>query len=802
MEFKSIKYYLFSIIKKEHIKVLIIGLLLICVSFPEIYLSYSKGIDPPLLWVYNSLFDNGLDLGKNIIFPHGPLAFFMYPLQGNILFGLFIKIILQLILVFNIFKIVKLNSNKDWLSATFISFVFLYLLNINFLILSNIILCYLLYYENKKIILKYLAFILTAFAFYIKAYVAVVSGTITLSFLLFFLITQKKYLLFIKDSFIILGLMLLLWVIMYGGLSGFIKYCIGMINLAQDNSSATSYYPQNNWIILTIFIIITFSISFIQKSSKAYFFGLLLTLSIFSIWKYGMAREDNSHARTLFIYMFFLFTIFLFYVRKNILINIVLITTALLLYSINLKNVINYTPREYKINGIYNLIDFISDHSAQKINAEEVSKHNIISNKLPENIVCEIGRKKVDIYPWDYSIIPANDLNWQPRPVIQSYAVYTSWLDEQNAKHFYSDSSPEILIWDMNKITPNYYGGDMESLDNRYLLNDEPQTILSILCNYKLYFKNTDFLIYEKRKKQLHAVKERSEILNIKWNEWIEVPSNIKDITRVKVFFGKTIMRRIKSFFYKDDFFYIYYKLSNGMIHKYRIVPKNSVDGIWINPYINNASNNYIEPQVEAILFKCSNMNIADRDIEIIWENITINSNNNKERTNYPLEFFGKDIKYHNNLLIKSFNDLELHENNWTDIDPDNISTDAYSGKFSNYSRQNSFSTTYTLNLDTLLNKKIQISANCWIKSNPDSKVNLVISLENESMNNIWNGVDINNQIIDYNEWNNISNYLEYSNDIPGTILKAYLWNTGNQTVIFDSFEVRIEQKSDTKPDR
>jgi hypothetical protein len=41
-----------------------------------------------------------------------------------------------------------------------------------------------------------------------------------------------------------------------------------------------------------------------------------------------------------------------------------------------------------------------------------------------------IGRDPVDVYPWEVSTVWANNLNWRPRPVFQSYAAYTPLLDD------------------------------------------------------------------------------------------------------------------------------------------------------------------------------------------------------------------------------------------------------------------------------------------------------------------------------------------------------------------------------------
>jgi hypothetical protein len=77
------------------IRGLLLALLVIAGTFPENNWSYSTGIDPPLFWVFNHLFETGLNLGRHIVFPHGPLAFFMYPLSNNILLATLVIALLK-----------------------------------------------------------------------------------------------------------------------------------------------------------------------------------------------------------------------------------------------------------------------------------------------------------------------------------------------------------------------------------------------------------------------------------------------------------------------------------------------------------------------------------------------------------------------------------------------------------------------------------------------------------------------------------------------------------------------------------
>ncbi|MGQ9848053.1 MAG: hypothetical protein ACUVQP_11225, partial [Bacteroidales bacterium] len=244
-----------------------------------------------------------------------------------------------------------------------------------------------------------------------------------------------------------------------------------------------------------------------------------------------------------------------------------------------------------------------------------------------------------------------------------------------------------------------------------------------------------------------------------------------------------------------DELYYIYYKFKDETISKHRIIPKNAADGIWINPYISDPSNNYYEQQVKAILFKCSNKSLMKDDILVTFEKFSFTNNEIINNNNYINIFFNKNTYKNDSVIISSNYTFEKYDKHWAEIDTNNLSNDAYTGEYSFILKPNSFSSTYIIPFETLPSGDIIISANCWVKSNKIVQdIVLVISTEN-SNNNIWEGEYIKNQMVD-TEWNNIANRLEYNisaND-KGEI-RIYLWNNSKDEILIDDFSIKIEHK-------
>lgn len=76
-----------------------LGRIISILSFPAYSLEYSSGIDNSLIWVYNYLFSIDIELAKNILFPHGALAFFMYPLVENFWLAIAVTFLLKTMLL-------------------------------------------------------------------------------------------------------------------------------------------------------------------------------------------------------------------------------------------------------------------------------------------------------------------------------------------------------------------------------------------------------------------------------------------------------------------------------------------------------------------------------------------------------------------------------------------------------------------------------------------------------------------------------------------------------------------------------
>lgn len=804
----SAKELLYHLISGKKNNILLFGLSIIpavlLFQFPVSV--FTNGIDPPLSWVFNYLINGKLLLGKDIIFPHGPLAFLMYPLPMGA--NIWIAVVFHLAArIFLAFSMLKLASCKHIyiLVFTFISSFVLLAINDLLLTLVQIVaICYINYFARRNVTWLIPALIIAPLAIYIKAFVGIVSIILTITFtgLMVYRAASGienwyRLLVLLIVPFVLLGT----WFSMYGELSGFTRYFKGMIMLAADNSAAVAVYPQNNWWIIAgtlcsglVLLLLNFKNAILLR------FTILIGPAMFAIWKYGMAREDYLHASMMFAFIVFIVILFNVLSVKNRLINAILTLLITISSFYTLTRSYYFEPYPIQINGFKTLVQKAVHYQYFVDTCNMSSYKQIERNTLEPKILKLIGNQSVDVYPWDYTYIASNLLNWQPRPVLQSYASYSRELDQLNADHFKSDKAPEFLIWELRKISRDIHAGTLESIDGRYLLNDEPLTLLEILKRYELAAKQQGIfpvLVFRKRKNILETEINATIQETVSWNSWIEIPQSDSAIVTASVDMQRNYSGKLKSFFYKDEATFVYYLLENGDIRMYRIVPKNSAYALWINPLIMNPESKINGPLVKKIMFRCSNTSMMKDKITISWKYLFLKPNQ-CHTINPVFDFFGIEPDLHQTMLLTSTNNLEQGSTGWSDSDISNIILKDKNHVFQLLSGQ--YSISYQFYLDSIKEidkgKKLVIRTSVWAMADLNSEAVYVISVEKNGESLIWKAVDIQNFIHNPSVMNFVANFVELDEAVlkeKGLTVKIYAWNSGRKKIILDDFSVRVE---------
>lgn len=526
------------------------------------------GIDSSWAFTLNfAIFKNWV-WGKDIVYTYGPLGFlatrigYHIPALSFIIFDAFL--VANFFIVFNDF----LSKSKDkFLALLFIIFNIL-LIRIHTQVgVAWIILFFNCFWLNKAAekfrfnLYIYIA-ILTTASFYLKLNTGLIGIVLFVSLLLFlnFLreITFKQTLsvLFLPFVFI-LALSFPFHVNLPGYLSGAGEHIKGYQEIMGLSSDVSGWTDGMTVIFGGMILLLIYYFIFLVKQKK---YSNLLHISISAIYifvlrKQAVIRSDEQHMMEFFAYAPLIlliqnrsFTSPGLQIR-HLKISLLIALSCLLLKSsrITVSEVllsIFQTPKNY-VNSFRNRnsIDYFGQANKRYI---------------PERILTAINHHTVDIFPWDIQYLLQNKLNYQPRPVLQSFSAYTPNLQKLNLE-FYRQHPPEFIIY------------DYDAIDNRNQFNDECALSLFIIKNYQIadtFYSNERWRLLLKKKKQLSTViYTRIKVEKINLNHNIKLPFNC---SFVKVFVNHTSLGKLRNLLDKLPLVQLSYKAENGAWRSHR----------------------------------------------------------------------------------------------------------------------------------------------------------------------------------------------------------------------------------------
>lgn len=106
---------------------------------------------------------------------------------------------------------------------------------------------------------------------------------------------------------------------------------------------------------------------------------------------------------------------------------------------------------------------------------------------LPAPWLRRLHDRRVDVIPWDISLVYQHRLRYAPRPMMQTYQVTDAYLDSLNAAYYGSPRAADYVLvgWD--------------SIDGRDPFADEPLTKVSLRQHYAVVDQQGDWLLLERK---------------------------------------------------------------------------------------------------------------------------------------------------------------------------------------------------------------------------------------------------------------------------------------------------------------
>ncbi len=798
---------LFLSMKLTLITRVLFSVIIFLFCFPVIDPTFSVGIDPSLPFAFNYFFHFGIHFGTNVIFTYGPLAFLKMPIpMGNhLVIAIGFISILYLSFIYSLLYLGHIINKEKWLLHIGISILVCQICYLDHLLVGLTALSLLIHHERNNRIWLFVAVLSSLFGFYIKSSIGIISLLVLFSYILLYYYHYRDF----KQPLLIvvgiIGFYFIIWAVIYHTLYGSVNFFVGTLQLAKDNSAASSFYPPNNWWLLGTAILSFFAVPVFGKNNKIYFFYGILFLSVFAAWKHSYSREEEVHLQSFYDFLILFFSMFLVYIERVRPMHIVLISVSLFtLYRNMFLTGVYHQDDRIQLNGINTFYETFFEYKNYVNKSNGISAENSRSRRLPPDVLNLIDSATVDVYPWDFSYIAANNLKWKPRPIMQSYAAYTQWLDDQDAHYFSSPNSAQFIVWE---LTSDRYGQmGFSSIDNRYLLNDEPNAIYQFFNHYKPVYKNNEIILFKKTEKEHLLAPAIIKVDSTEWNHWVAVPKTGDGIIRAKTFFSKNVLGFLKAFIYKDEESRMDCKLKNGNVVQYRIVPNSAERGLWITPLFTGDVNKITidENEVDEIRFSNSNKNLMKEKIVINWELIEVNPKQvliTDSVTLHPfhnqaiLNYFLKYKKLSDTLLFHSLNNFEKECIFWKGNPKNSLTNNYFSGKKSEQlNPEDIYSSTlkYPIGKHSNDSTSLKVNVSVWVKMLPNSAGTIVISLENDKGVFLWHPRRLQSYMIDRSEWQQIFFNEEFKSIPYDSQLGTYVITEGKDKIWLDDFDVKI----------
>ena len=210
-----------------------------------------------------------------------------------------------------------------------------------------------------------------------------------------------------------------------------------------------------------------------------------------------------------------------------------------------------------------------------------------------------------DLYSYRQALLIASGNHWQPRPIFQSYSVFSATLAQINQHSLQKKHAPDNIIF------------SIEPIDNRLPALEDGLSWRTLIHHYHISkFLHHQFLILKKnaprhRARQSMTLKQdekRAITEHHILGENIHLKSHHEPIF-IEVNMQSSYWGTLKKIFYKSAPVMITLKLEDGRHDTYRIIPNMAKSGFILSPLIENTAD-------FAALFENASFQLSHKKVE------------------------------------------------------------------------------------------------------------------------------------------------------------------------------------------
>lgn len=605
----------------------IVAIVLLVLTYPMFEPDYSNGLDASYIWGFNWLFDNDYNTLTRLIYPYGPFLWLKLPTLEGHHFVLFLLFFFAAKFIFISQALSLLRSCGCGIlvavAAVIPGCIFA---NIDVFLVFDVAFLVLRWLEKRQWLWFLLASVIAVFTLTIKVSIGVQTCSILVVGWLWAFVCHKNYRQLTVAAFSGIASFVVVGLAVYHRWSTMLSAYIGIPHLVMGYSDALVLMPEHKLWSLIIFVLATIALMLLSDNRKTRLFCLLMILPLFATWKYSIVREDFWHFKQLIAFCSCLLFLLPSMFENRRLAGWGCGVLALSMLFVNLHSLRLQTGCTLTTVRPGNFINLLVHGQSFKAKWQDNIEKGSAARRLDNSVLEIIDNGTVDCYPWEDIYIAANNLKWQPSTAVQFGAGNSAWVNHRAAQN-YANTSTAVDFVLLHRINYERENG-LKSIDDRYLLNDEPEVLDSILNNY--YVADTGrygILLAKGRNVNKRGSTVTNEIES-HWDEWIDLSMLDESFTRADLSTYAKFNGRLRSMLYKPDICSVDYRLADGRELTYRFSPQTARCGLWIGPmpqsYVELAEMINLQgdlPRPVAIRFRAKHPNWHRKEVILHFRN-------------------------------------------------------------------------------------------------------------------------------------------------------------------------------------
>jgi len=582
----------------------LLALALVMLTPQTLYHFHGTGLDPSWNFGISLAVSNNLIFGKEIIFTFGPLGYLKtrLPLAVSqstyLLWDAFVLANIIFILVY-IFR-----HLKSYLSILLVFLTVLVYSRAPAFIPYHLFLIYMfmLFYhlKHRAWLSLGLASLLSLILFYLQVGLGLVALGLMLVFLVYLFVYPKRLgrtsnLLYSVGFLVMVYLSALL---LNTNLTGYVQGSLHLVNAYSDamyisierNPFGPPYLRVALAILGLLGLVFLLRFKILIRDKDALLRYAFTSVFVFLLFKHSFVRADH-HLLLFFQHISMAIGLLCLFSIRAVNRYLVWVLVASLVLSIPYATGL-YAPQQWtatlKRSTASDLVEAPAGHIEDKYNGfknylQSIADPELANRKnrkleevqLPSEVIQIIGDGTVDVVPWEISFIYANNLAYNPRPVIQSYTAYDDYLDTKNYEKYTSASAPDFILFSMDQI------------DGRHPFFNESKTRLAMLTRYEVVKRYDDMMLFQRRDPPLELSAESSPEVSTQLGEYIELDET-DTLQYMTANIEYSLPGRLIRFFFQPPPLEVTVQFENGKEQSYRAV-KTIVNGeVLVNRFIDS----------------------------------------------------------------------------------------------------------------------------------------------------------------------------------------------------------------------